>query len=204
MTFYVPCVYLYGEIEFLRCGYGGKTINEQDRRVIKTKESIENAFLALLGTKPLDKVTVVELARAARIHKSTFYLHYLDIPDLYTKTLQRTLQRPLTAAAFFPDLFDAPERFMRELIGIIMGNLPNVDLLMQEKNRYLVLDAVADMLRDKVYETGRLEKNRANDIKLDMLFGALLVCLPRYDASLDVVEAQAAGLIRLFFPAGPR
>ena len=47
-------------------------MNEQDKRVIKTKESIEKAFLELLGTKPLERVTVVELARAARIHKSTF------------------------------------------------------------------------------------------------------------------------------------
>ena len=177
-------------------------MNEQDRRVIKTRESIEKAFLELLGTKPLDKVTVVELARAAQIHKSTFYLHYLDIPDLYSKTLYRTLGKPLMNADFFPDLFDAPERFMHQLIGIVMGNLPNVDLLMQEKNRYLVLDAVADMLREKVYETGRLKADRENDIKLDMLFGALLVCLPRYEVSRDVIEARAAELIRVFFPAG--
>ena len=144
------------------------------------------------------------MARAAQIHKSTFYLHYLDIPDLYPKTLQGTLRKPLPTAEFFPDLFDAPERFMRELVGIVMGNLPNVDLLMQEKNRYLVLDAVADMLREKVYETGRIEKSRVNDVKLDMLFGALLVCLPRYDASRDVVETYAASVIRTFFPAGSR
>ena len=177
-------------------------MNEQDRRVIKTRESIEKAFLELLGTKPLDKITVVELARAARIHKSTFYLHYLDIPDLYAKTLQGTLRKPLPAAEFFPDLFDAPERFVHELVRIVTGNLPNVDLLMQEKSRYLVLDAVADMLRDKVYETGRLERNRENDLRLDMLFGALLVCLPRYDTSRDAIEACAASMIRALFPAG--
>ena len=177
-------------------------MNEQDIRVIKTKENIEQALFQLLRTKPLDKVTVVELARTARIHKSTFYLHYLDIPDLYTKTLLRTLRKPLTTADFFPYLFDAPERFMRELVGIVMGNLPNVDLLMQEKNRYLVLDATADMLREKVYETGRIEKTPENDLKLDMLFGALLVCLPRYAASREAVAACAASVIRSFFPAG--
>ena len=177
-------------------------MNERDIRVIKTKESIEKALFELLAVKPLEKVTVVELARAARIHKSTFYLHYLDIPDLYTKTLQKTLRRPLTTADFFPDLFDAPERFMSGLIRIVMGNLPNVDQLMQEKNRYLVLDAVADMLREKVYETGRIEKDPMNDLKLDMLFGALLVCLPRYAASREAVEACAASVIRSFFPAG--
>ena len=175
-------------------------MNENDLRVVKTRENIENAFVELLKTKPLDKVTVVELARAARIHKSTFYLHYLDIPDLYTKTLQKTLRGPLTTADFFPDMFDAPEHFMRELTRIVMGNLPNVDLLMQEKNRYLVLDAVADMLRDKVYETGRLKKTRINDIKLDMLFGALLVCMPKYYAYRDEVEAEAVSVVRCFFP----
>ena len=86
-------------------------MNERDMRVIKTKESIEKAFFDLLGTKPLDKVTVVELAKAARIHKSTFYLHYLDIPDLYTKTMQKTLIGPIAAADFFPCLFDDPEPF---------------------------------------------------------------------------------------------
>ena len=179
-------------------------MNEQDKRVIKTKECIEQALFALLRTKPLSKVTVVELARVARIHKSTFYLHYLDIPDLYTKTLLGTLRKPLTTADFFPDLFDAPERFMRELVGIVMGNLPNVDLLMQENNRYLVLDATVDMLRDKVYETGRIEKSRENDLKLDMFFGALLVCLPRYTDHLEEVEADLVSMARAFFPERSR
>ena len=39
-------------------------MNERDIRVIKTKESIEKALFELLTVKPLDKVTVVELARA--------------------------------------------------------------------------------------------------------------------------------------------
>lgn len=40
-------------------------MNERDMRVIKTKESIEKALFELLAVKPLDKVTVVELAPAA-------------------------------------------------------------------------------------------------------------------------------------------
>lgn len=40
-------------------------MNERDMRVIKTKESIEKALFELLAVKPLDKVTVVELVRAA-------------------------------------------------------------------------------------------------------------------------------------------
>ena len=41
-------------------------MNEKDLRVIKTRESIEQAFLALLAKKPLGKISIVELAREAR------------------------------------------------------------------------------------------------------------------------------------------
>ena len=40
-------------------------MNDHDLRVVKTRESIEKAFFELLRSKPLEKVTVVELARAA-------------------------------------------------------------------------------------------------------------------------------------------
>ena len=62
-------------------------MNLQDKRVIKTLEGIEKAFLELLSVKPVEKVTVTELADLARINKGTFYLHYQDIPDLYSKIM---------------------------------------------------------------------------------------------------------------------
>ncbi len=64
-------------------------MNNQDLRVLKTIENIENVFFELLGSKPIEKITVAELARVARINKGTFYRHYLDIPDLYMKTMQK-------------------------------------------------------------------------------------------------------------------
>ena len=38
-----------------------------------------------------------------------------------------------------------------------------------------------DLLRGKLYATGRIRPCPANDIKLDALFGALPVCKPRYE-----------------------
>ena len=81
-------------------------MNNQDLRVLKTIENIENAFFELLGSKPIEKITVAELARVARINKGTFYRHYLDIPDLYMKTMQKALSDPLAEADYLPCLFD--------------------------------------------------------------------------------------------------
>ena len=53
-----------------------------DLREKKTRRSIKNAFIQLRTKKPLERITIKELAELAEISKATFYLHYHDIYDL--------------------------------------------------------------------------------------------------------------------------
>ena len=53
-----------------------------DLREQKTKKSIRNAFLELRAHKPLERITVKELAELAQISKATFYLHYQGVHEL--------------------------------------------------------------------------------------------------------------------------
>ena len=50
-----------------------------DRRVVRTKRAIRNAFAALLSVKDVDDITVRELADAADISRKTFYNYYSGI-----------------------------------------------------------------------------------------------------------------------------
>ena len=54
-----------------------------DKRIIKTREAIFNAFLDLAAQKDIDKISVVELCQKAEINKSTFYLHYKSIDECF-------------------------------------------------------------------------------------------------------------------------
>lgn len=157
-------------------------MNETDLRVIKTRESIEQAFLALLGKKPLNKISIVELAREARINKGTFYLHFTDLYDLYEKTLRRHTERTFEQADYFADFFDDPKRFCEELTASFSTNLPAMELLTQAKGTGIMMSQTLDILREKLYATGRIKPSVRNDIKLDALFGALMVIRPRYEA----------------------
>ena len=47
-----------------------------DKRIVKTKTNIKNAFLELAQDKKLDDITVSELTARAKVNRSTFYLHY--------------------------------------------------------------------------------------------------------------------------------
>lgn len=53
-----------------------------DLRQKKTLKAIREAFLQIHAKKPVEKITVKELAELAKISKATFYLHYRDIYDL--------------------------------------------------------------------------------------------------------------------------
>lgn len=66
-----------------------------DLRERKTKRSIKNAFLQLRAQKPLERITIKELAELAEISKATFYLHYKDIYDLSSQLQNEVIQNIL-------------------------------------------------------------------------------------------------------------
>ncbi|MBQ3292017.1 MAG: TetR/AcrR family transcriptional regulator C-terminal domain-containing protein [Mogibacterium sp.] len=53
-----------------------------DRRVVKTRKAIHNAFVELVTTKDARDITVRDLAKLANINRKTFYNHYNDINEL--------------------------------------------------------------------------------------------------------------------------
>lgn len=48
----------------------------------KTKQKIERAFLKLLNERPLNQITVIDIAKECKINRNTFYYHFRDIPTL--------------------------------------------------------------------------------------------------------------------------
>lgn len=58
-------------------------IKMKDARYRKTEAVLREAMIEILAEKPINKISIVEICRSAKINKSTFYLHYTDIFDYY-------------------------------------------------------------------------------------------------------------------------
>ncbi|NHN30812.1 TetR/AcrR family transcriptional regulator [Paenibacillus agricola] len=64
-----------------------------DRRILKTKEAINKAFLELFTEKELDRITVNDIAERANVNRGTIYLHYTDKYDLLNKCIEDHLSK---------------------------------------------------------------------------------------------------------------
>lgn len=57
-------------------------MESKDIRVLKTKKSIEDAFLHLIKENSFAEITIKDICHKAMISRSTFYAHYKDKYDL--------------------------------------------------------------------------------------------------------------------------
>ncbi|AWK52983.1 hypothetical protein DIC82_19180 [Clostridium beijerinckii] len=59
---------------------------KNNERFQNTELKIQRTLLELLENKDFNKITVQEICTSAKINRSTFYSHYLDVYDLIDKT----------------------------------------------------------------------------------------------------------------------
>ena len=74
-----------------------------DRRVSRTRRSIDAAFLALLQTRGYDSVAVSDIVREADVGRATFYEHYSSKDELLRAQL-----RHVSGAMLRGGLMDSP------------------------------------------------------------------------------------------------
>lgn len=100
-----------------------------DLRIVKTKRSIRSAFLRLLEQKPLEQITVTELARQAEINKGTFYLHYRDIYQLADQLQTKVLQEILQEIPHTDEILLHPSQLTATLFSSFHWHQKEIDLL---------------------------------------------------------------------------
>lgn len=68
-----------------------------DRRVMRTREHLGDALVALIQEKPFDSITVQDVLDRAEVGRSTFYTHYRDKNDLFLSDVDEFFEMMSTA-----------------------------------------------------------------------------------------------------------
>lgn len=161
-------------------------MNTNDLRVKKTQKAIKKTFHELLEAKPVSKITVTELAKAAEINKATFYLHYNDIFDLYQKSLCEYLEGVANQITFMDLFFTDIDMFAEKLYELSTEHkLFKKSVFFSPENTPYNQGAVqtfCSILSDKVLALGFIENNKINQMKLHYIFAGIGM-LFRFDYS---------------------
>ncbi len=93
-------------------GQAGEAVRKPvDRRVSRTRRSIDAAFLALLQRRGYEAVGVSDIVREADVGRATFYEHYSSKDDLLRAQLRHVCTAMLRVAPDLPGVIDARPLF---------------------------------------------------------------------------------------------
>lgn len=160
-----------------------------DLRVKKTRDSITNAFLRLREKKPLERITVKELADLAQINKATFYLHYKDIYDL-SETLENELFESVFNSIEHPNsVLSEPRLFIAELTDGFAANQRLIDVIFSNGRRNILADKFETEVRRFIFDKYPQYKSdtRLNISLTYMIKGGYYAYAEHSDLDMDMI-----------------
>ncbi len=122
----------------------------QDRRVVKTKRAIRNAFVKLLAEKEIDKITIKEIADGADVDRKTVYNYYrgvYDILDELENELVQSFEKEVMAFDFDPA---QPQEIFHALSKTLKDNFEIYELVMRIDGSSNFISKVVVYLRQKI------------------------------------------------------
>ena len=141
-----------------------------DLRIERTRRSIINAFIELRAQKPLEKITVKELAENAYINKATFYSHYKDIYDLSEQLEKESIDTILKSIPHPETLITAPKQGVAELTFALMSQNKLFSTLFSDSRAAVLANRLEEGLKEKIYSMYPEYKNNPEwDILLSIL-----------------------------------
>lgn len=176
-----------------------------DLRVLRTKQSLRRAFREMAKKKPVSKITVTELAEKAMINKGTFYLHYKDIYDLYMDVVQEKLEDGLNQIEDYSLFFEDPKQFVEVFFRYFgRGQMEEYFPMISEELGVRLPVMITEKLKQRLYQTGRVEKMPENEVKLDCALICFFMMGGRYRRTQPECMAETIStVVSALFPPSP-
>lgn len=171
----------------------------EDRRVIKTKKAIRNAFARLLSEKELGDITVSDIAEYADINRKTFYNYYAGVHEVVYE-IEDEIARSFGGALGTLELssVDNAAYFAFErLTSVINTDIDFYGQMFSMRGNVSMLTKIVDIMKDKARpyftELFGLEGDRL-EVIMEFTFSGLISVYQRWfnsDRSTPIEEISS-------------
>ncbi len=107
-----------------------------DKRILKTKAGIKNAYMQLAVEKEPNKITITDISEKADINRSTFYLHYKDVKSV-AADIEYELSAKISADLEAFDITDICRLFTNLTAALEETELLRQYLLFSKEAKYI-------------------------------------------------------------------
>ena len=135
-------------------------MNNEDRRVKKTENVLQNALAKLLINKKIQNITIKELTNTADIHRSTFYTHYQDIYSLYEQIENSVIEELNIIISNDPT--HSYEALYVTLIDYVYDNAILYRMLISNNGNINLQKRVKQLIEDNYLKIWQYEDNKSS------------------------------------------
>lgn len=131
-------------------------VNQQDPRVLRTRQLIREAFRELLRKKDFYSITINDIAQRATINRATFYAHYEDKYALLEEITEQAFRdripdQVLNARDFTDEICDRlimmTYHYIMDFYRICRMDSKPIASIVDEKIKQLLQQSIEDILR---------------------------------------------------------
>lgn len=132
-----------------------------DRRTIRTKRLIRDAFTKLMEEKGFEGITIRDLTQKADINRGTFYLHYRDKYDLLEQSEAEILQdieaiqkfaKKIHPSEMLNNDFQEPLPFIMKLFEYIEENAEFIKVILGPKGDPAFQVKIKEMMKKNMLQ----------------------------------------------------
>lgn len=153
-----------------------------DLRTEKTRRNIIEAFIKLRSTKPIEKITIKELADLAYINKATFYRHYEDIYALSDTIEDHLIDECVNTVTDTNTLLTIEG--LNALKDAFLAQLDVFNIVFSGSRKDYAIHKVHDRLLDKIFS--QYPKDKISDEKKVLLTTLIYGIFNAYQVHRDV------------------
>ena len=169
-------------------------VENEDRRIRRTRKLIQDALFALMQEYPYAKIHISQITARADISRSTFYLHYQTKEDLLLSAADEIIDQYFKAI----DQADASAKVSPAflLFQNWKANLDKMKLIVDAGMEYRIFQRLRDFNRQRGYHP-QSRNNLLDDYIRTLLDGAAFALLIRW--TQDDARIPAKQMEQLFY-----
>ena len=142
---------------------------KETRRVCYTRIALRESLLSQLEIKPISKITVSQVCEQADVNRSTFYLYYKDVYDLYDQIQQELYDEIYDLLSKDIDIVPGIT-LLRRIYELIYQNRDLARVVFGKYGDKEFMKKISNIYRDQAIKDWKKESGIADEGTLSFLY----------------------------------